>query len=194
MAEEAPKPPPQVVALWIGPRLDWVGRLCLTSHLVAGHPVALYSYDRVEGVPEGVERRDAADILPLDEAFLAAAGPRIFSDLWRIEMLLQKRGIWIDCDALALHPLPPRARIAGWLTRAIVGTGVLRLPPHSDALHAMRRFIEEPRSPDALGYMSHHLDEMPPQSAREDLLALAALRQTVLGPSGASCRSARADR
>lgn len=56
--------PQQIVSLWIGGGLGTIERLSLRSFVAHGHPLALYSYGEVTGVPAGVERRDAADVLP----------------------------------------------------------------------------------------------------------------------------------
>lgn len=41
-----------------GPPLGFIiERLCMQSFVDAGHPLVMFSYDSVEGLPEGVERR-----------------------------------------------------------------------------------------------------------------------------------------
>jgi hypothetical protein len=50
--------------LWVGERLGYMERACLTSALAVGHRVTLYAYNRVLGLPDGVELFDARDILP----------------------------------------------------------------------------------------------------------------------------------
>ena len=53
--------------LWIGPELGRVERACLRSFLRNGHPVTLYCYDEVAGVPEGVVLADAHEVLPAEQ-------------------------------------------------------------------------------------------------------------------------------
>jgi len=49
-------------------------RLCLKSFVDVGYEVELYCYDDVEGVPAGVQRCDAAAILPRDQIFQRKSG------------------------------------------------------------------------------------------------------------------------
>ncbi|MEO0999373.1 MAG: hypothetical protein AAFW69_02025 [Pseudomonadota bacterium] len=177
-------PPPRVVSLWIGPRLGPLGRLCLRSHVLAGHPVELYSYTPVADLPEGVVARDAADVMPLDAELLERGGPRLIADIWRLEMLAAGRGIWIDCDALALHPLGRERRLFGLVTETMVATGILRLPRSSRALAMLRAFIADPWDPMAKRFARKRLRALGITDGREALLAVVARRPTFVGPEG----------
>lgn len=53
--------------LWIGPPLGPVERACMRSVLRQGHPLSLYRYAAPDGVPDGVELRDAAELIPESE-------------------------------------------------------------------------------------------------------------------------------
>ena len=54
----------QVAALWIGGKLSFLEELCLKSFVDAGHHTILFTYEGTENVPDGVEVRDGAEILP----------------------------------------------------------------------------------------------------------------------------------
>ena len=53
-----------IAMLWMRGRLSFLEQLCIRSFQDAGHSVVLYSYDDLEGVPDGVECRSAASVLP----------------------------------------------------------------------------------------------------------------------------------
>ena len=95
--------------LWIGPRLSALERLSIASFLAHGHPVRLFTYGDVEGVPEGVEHHDAREVLPAGQVFTYAAGFgkgsfAAFADMFRYKLLLDHGGIWCDTDIVCLHP------------------------------------------------------------------------------------------
>ena len=107
----------------------------------------LYCYDPVEGVPEGVEVRDAAEILPREAIFLneerGSYAP--FSDVFRYTMLRDTDLYWVDADVYAVKPFEFDgdyflARIA-----PRVGIGVLSLPRSSPSLTALLQAAEDPR-------------------------------------------------
>jgi len=79
--------PQQIVSLWIGGELGAIERLSLRSFVAHGHPVALYSYGEVTGVPAGVELRDAAALLPHAMAMTlryANGSFALFSNMFRM--------------------------------------------------------------------------------------------------------------
>src|SRR5262249_6951691 len=86
--------------LWIGPRLSALERLSLTSFLHHGHDVHLYTYESVEGVPDGVRSFDAREILSEDRIFRHGRGAGrdvvgslgAFSDLFRFKLLRERGG------------------------------------------------------------------------------------------------------
>ena len=95
--------------LWIGPRLSALERLSLRSFLAHGHPVRLFTYGDVEGIPEGVDHHDGREILPAGSVFTYAEGfgkgsYAAFSNLFRYKLLLDHGGIWSDTDVVCLKP------------------------------------------------------------------------------------------
>ena len=126
----------QCVGLWVGPSLGLVERACLRSVLNQGHKLSLYCYSRPEGVPKGVELRDAAEILPRSSIIRHHSGSvSLFSNHFRYE--LQRRGVgtWLDCDAYLVRPLDGTSDyLIGEYEAGKVSTGVLRLPPESPLL------------------------------------------------------------
>ncbi|ACB76045.1 glycosyltransferase [Opitutus terrae] len=102
---------PIVQFLWMGCRLSTLEQLCLRSFLAHGRQVHLYTYQTVEGVPEGVQQRDGREILPESAVFAYKEGfgkgsHAGFSDLFRYHLLRKKGGWWFDMDFVALRPIP----------------------------------------------------------------------------------------
>ncbi|MEL7215187.1 MAG: hypothetical protein AAGJ96_04525 [Pseudomonadota bacterium] len=141
-------PLPTIASFWHGPPLSWMEQICMMSWRDAGHRFVLYRLVPLEGVPDGIEQRDARELLapsgfpmPAEDKTAAA----IYSDMLRLEILAQTGATWVDLDAYCLKPL---TLDAPYLFAPGVGsnilTGVLRLPPESPALHAMREWLAEP--------------------------------------------------
>lgn len=102
---------PSICSFWHGP-LSYLARLCLASFAEKGHSVTLFSYEEHPDLPQGVRVADASDILPREKMFFykGTRTPAVFSDLFRLELMAQNRGIWVDCDVYCVKPfasLPP---------------------------------------------------------------------------------------
>lgn len=97
-----------VQSLWIGDRLTVMERLAIHSFLANGHPFHLYTYEPVEGVPEGVSLFDARKVVSEDRVFKYSenqgGGYQGFADIFRYELLYQRGGWWVDMDVVCLRP------------------------------------------------------------------------------------------
>lgn len=95
-----------VQSLWIGSRLSTLERLCIQSFLDNGHEFHLYSYDHVEGMPEGTIRKDAAKIMPYKRIVFAdfPESHAAFADFFRYSLLKACGGWWVDMDMICLRP------------------------------------------------------------------------------------------
>ncbi len=125
---------PVIATFWHGP-MSWLERLSLASFVRQGHPVHLYSYDPQPALA-GVTPRDAADVVPRERlVFYKGRGtPGVFSDLFRMSILRQQRGIWADADVICVRPIPqPRDYLFAFERRNSVNGAVLWLP-HDCAL------------------------------------------------------------
>ncbi|SMX24112.1 hypothetical protein [Boseongicola aestuarii] len=132
--------------LWIGPRLSVIEQLCLTSFVRLGMEPVLYSYDPVEGVPTGVEVRDATQVLPRERVFLnderQSYAP--FSDVFRYRLLRDTDFYWVDADIYLCRPFPRDCGyLFGW-AQGMISNCVLALPPHSPTLVALCDAFERP--------------------------------------------------
>lgn len=137
----------QIAMLWMRGSLSFLEQLCIQSFLDAGHHVVLYSYDPVGLVPEGVERRDASEVLP-EAGFLVherTGSPALHSDLFRYRLLERgDRVIWADTDAYCRQPFRPRdGHLHGWESDVHVNGGVLGLPSGSPTLAALLDFTRD---------------------------------------------------
>ena len=105
---------PDVVTFWHGP-LDALRLTCLRSQVGAGHKVTVYSFDPLTGLPDGVGNAEAEAILP--HAFSERLRPPQpdgswrdwtilqFSDFFRMRLMAERAGLWLDADVLLLKPI-----------------------------------------------------------------------------------------
>lgn len=136
-------PPPIITSFWHGP-LSWLERLSIASFIRHGHPFHLYTYDDVEGLPEGAERRNANDVLPQDEMFFYKGKhtPAVFADLFRLKLMQIRAGIWADCDVYCVKSFAGMAEyVFGYEVPAgpdgkggSVNNAVFQCPPESELL------------------------------------------------------------
>lgn len=101
---------PEVQMLWVRGALSKLERLSIASHLQNGHPVRLFSYEPIPALPEGTTWEDARAILPESAIFTNPSsdgygGLSMFSNFFRYHLLLQRGGIWSDCDSVCIKPL-----------------------------------------------------------------------------------------
>ncbi|WP_342071040.1 hypothetical protein [Yoonia algicola] len=138
-----------VASLWVGPELTWMEQMCLLSFVDKGHRTILYVYDDVKSVPDGVEVRDANEIMPSDQIIYHAAtgSPAFHSDIFRLRMLDQTDYLWIDTDAYCWQPFvrPAHGHFYGWGTDETrkIYSGVLGLPKDSPTLQAMLELTKD---------------------------------------------------
>lgn len=144
------------MTLWIGPRLGPVERACLKSVVNQGHRLALYCYDEPAGVPDGVELRDASEILPRDRIIRHKTGSfALFSNWFRYELQRREAGTWLDCDVYLRAPIDGASPyLFGEEAPGRINTGVLRLPPDSPLLPPLLALFEERSVPPWLPFRS----------------------------------------
>ncbi len=155
------------VTLWIGDSLGPVERACLRSVMRQRHTLALYCYREPRGVPNGVEVRDASEVLPEAAILRHERGSvALFSDWFRYELQRRALGTWVDTDNYLLARLdmerpylfgkqivePPRP----WRRRQreSIAAGVLRLPADSPMLPPLLEQFERPGIPDWVTWYS----------------------------------------
>lgn len=117
-------------SLWVGPRLQYLERLCLASAKATGHRFTLWSYDpnALEDVPEGTELRDAAEIMPQKRLlrYRDSGSVALGANLWRIELLAKGLGAWVDMDFIFLRTIDFASdylfglEYEGWINNAVI--------------------------------------------------------------------------
>ena len=177
---------PDIVTFWQGP-LDALRQICLRSQLAAGHKVTVYSFDTISGLPDGVANADAEAILP--HAFSEKLRPPQpdgswrdwttlqFSDFFRMRLMAQGAGLWLDADVLLLKAIEidPTKPFFAWEQPRQLGNSVLYLPPDDDIVVAFEKLMaQEELAPDWLA-LRHRL-----------ILALRRLIGHGEGPDGAA--------
>ncbi len=147
---------PKVAGLWIGGALSWLEQLCLKSFVEMGHPTALYTYEEVTGVPDGVEILSGQDILPDPDVYKheRSGSVALFSDIFRFHMIAKAPGtIWIDTDIYCWKPMVLDGdHYFGWESNRQMNGAVLGLPGDSEMLRLMLDFTSDPYNiPDFYG-------------------------------------------
>ncbi len=135
----------QIVSFWSGP-VSYLERTCAASMRAQGHPVTIYSYTPalIEAAKLDADVRDARTILALNDeiARIAAAKPAIVADLFRLALMQQGAGVWLDLDIVQIAPLPrpsgPLFAVEG--TKGKINNAALYLPKDSPLLAEMMRF------------------------------------------------------
>src|SRR5882757_7227544 len=145
---------PDVVTFWHGP-LDRLRQVCLRSQVAAGHNVTIYSFDALAGLPDGVANAEAEAVLP--HAFSEKLRPPQpdgswrdwttlqFSDFFRMRLMAQHAGLWLDADVLLLKPveLDLAKPYFAWERPRQLGNSVLYLPPDDAIVTAFDELMEQ---------------------------------------------------
>lgn len=179
------------VTLWIGDSLGVVERACLRSVLRQGHGIALYCYHVPQGVPRGIELRDAAQILPEKLIFHHGNGSvAVFADWFRYELQRRGLGTWIDTDNYLINRLElHEPYLFAEYEPGRIANGVLRLPSDSPMLAALLDIFERPTTPSWLPWFSYL-----PARTRELLSGKADLARLPWGTTGPFAMTAHAKR
>jgi len=94
-----------IQTLWTHGSLSVMERLSLCSFLKNGHEVHLYTYDDVQGIPDGVKVIDGECIIPRSEYnYKNFINNGTFADYFRCKLLLEKGNWWVDTDLICLKP------------------------------------------------------------------------------------------
>ena len=145
---------PDVVTFWHGP-LDALRQTCLRSQVAVGHKVTVYSFDTIPGLPKGVGNAEAEAILP--HAFSEKLRPAQpdgswrdwtvlqFSDFFRMRLMAQSAGLWLDADVLLLKPveIDPAKPFFAWERPRQLGNSVLYLPRGDPIVTAFENLMKQ---------------------------------------------------
>jgi len=132
-------------SLWIGPRMTWLEQLCLASWIAHGHRAVVWAYQPIEGLPRGVEVRNAREFLPEEAIVLHrfSGSVAMFSNRFRYHLLQRYPVTWMDTDMLLLRPLAIDAPyLFGRETADSICSAVLRLPSGSRPLRDLVAYTD----------------------------------------------------
>jgi hypothetical protein len=193
---------PDVVTFWHGP-LDALRLTCLRSQVAAGHKVTVYSFEPLGPLPDGVGNAEAEAILP--HAFSEKLRPAQpdgswrdwtilqFSDFFRMRLMAQSAGLWLDADVLLLKPveIDPAKPFFAWEQRRQLGNSVLYLPADHAIVVAFKDLMEqEELTPDWLALrhrLTFFLRQLQGGSKR-----LSDIRVAIYGPAALTALARRA--
>ena len=193
---------PEIVTFWHGP-LDTLRRTCLRSQVAAGHKVTVYSFDPLASLPDGVGNAEAEAILP--HAFSEKLRPPQpdggwrdwttlqFSDFFRMRLMAQGAGLWLDADVLLLKPaeIDPAKPFFAWERRRQLGNSVLYLPADHPIVTAFEDLMEQDElEPDWLALRHRLILTLRELRGKSDRVA--DLRVAIFGPAALTALARRA--
>jgi hypothetical protein len=107
-------------------------RLCVRSMREAGHDITVYSTDPEALLREGLgatQIHPAGDVIADDHSahrYRQARAFHHFADVFRLELVRQDKGVWVDLDCLMLKAITPKDDYlfgrfnAEWLNNAVL--------------------------------------------------------------------------
>lgn len=141
---------PSLAALWIGSALGPIEQLCALSCLAQGHALTIYTTETTQGIPDGVDIRDAREIFdsPTIVRHAKTGSAALHSDIFRYLLLQKTAHIWVDLDIFCVQPLQFASDyIFAYENTCDINGAVLRLPSNSPSLAELLRY-----TPDYRGY------------------------------------------
>jgi hypothetical protein len=192
---------PDVVTFWHGP-LDRLRQTCLRSQVAAGHKVTVYSFDTIPGLPNGVANAEAEAIL--SHVFAERLRPSQpdgswrdwttlqFSDFFRMRLMAERAGLWLDADVLLLKPIDidPTKPFFAWERPRQIGNSVLYLPPDDPIVTAFAELMDqEELTPDWLS-LRHRLT-FALRRLRGSSNRLSDIRVAIFGPAALTALASR---
>jgi hypothetical protein len=193
---------PDVVTFWHGP-LDALRQLCLRSQVAAGHKVTVYSFEPLGQLPDGVGNAEAEAILP--HSFSEKLRPAEpdgswrdwtilqFSDFFRMRLMAQRAGLWLDADVLLLKPveIDPARPYFAWERPRQLGNSVLYLPADDAIVAAFASLMQQDElTPDWLA-LRHRLT-FALRRLRGGSNRLSDIRIAIYGPAALTALARRA--
>jgi hypothetical protein len=193
---------PDVVTFWHGP-LDALRLTCLRSQVAAGHKVTVYSFEPLGRLPDGVGNAEAEAILP--HSFSEKLRPAEpdgswrdwtilqFSDFFRMRLMAQRAGLWLDADVLLLKPveIDPAKPYFAWERPRQLGNSVLYLPADDTIVAAFQHLMaQDELTPDWLA-LRHRLTFML-RKLRGGSNRLSDIRIAIFGPAALTALARRA--
>jgi hypothetical protein len=193
---------PEIVTFWHGP-LDPLRLTCLRSQVATGHKVTVYSFEPLAGLPAGVGNAEAEAVLP--HAFSEKLRPPQpdgswrdwtvlqFSDFFRMRLMAENAGLWLDADVLLLKPvdIDETKPYFAWERPRQLGNSVLYLPPDDPIVTAFEALMKQDElTPDWLS-LRHRLT-FAMRKLRGGSNRLSDIRVAIFGPAALTALAHRA--
>jgi hypothetical protein len=131
---------------WFGEALGDLELICLLSILRQGHRVRLFSYEKLQNVPAGIENPDAREVLSREELifYRANGSPALGANRFRCRLMKKGLGLWLDTDMLLLKPIHrDDDYIFGWQGPNLINNAVLYLPPDAKITDELLKFTSQ---------------------------------------------------
>jgi hypothetical protein len=193
---------PEIVTFWRGP-LDALRLACLRSQVAAGHKVTVYSFEPLAQLPAGVGNAEAEAILP--HSFAEKLRPTgrdgvwrdwttlQFSDFFRMRLMEQSAGLWLDADVLLLKPveIDPAQPYFAWERPRQLGNSVLYLPSGDAIVTAFASLMQQDElTPDWLALRHRLIFAL--RKLRGGSKRLSDIRVAIYGPATLTALARRA--
>ncbi len=159
------RPSNKVSTLWMDGPLRRIDEICLKSMVASGLDLTLYTFGDVPNAPRGVVLADAAEILSsklIDRLQLVKRPERNprqpianFSDFFRVMLMKQKKGLWLDSDVFVFKPFTYDADEVFFAKedRVRIGSPVYYLPPDHPVIGEYDQLMaQETLLPNWLGF------------------------------------------
>jgi hypothetical protein len=194
---------PDVVTFWHGP-LDGLRQTCLRSQVAAGHRVTVYSFGPLAGLPDGVGNAEAEAIL--SHSFSERLRPPQpdgswrdwtvlqFSDFFRMRLMAEGAGLWLDADVLLLRPveIDLAKPYFAWERPRQLGNSVLYLPPDDPIVLAFENLMQQGElTPDWLALRHRLTFALRRLSGRSNRLS--DIRVAIYGPAALTALARRSN-
>lgn len=159
------RPSNKVATLWMNGPLRRIDAICLRSMVANGLDLTLYTFGDIPNAPNGAKLADAAEILDrklIDRLQLVKRAERNhrqpvqhFSDFFRVMLMQQEKGLWLDSDVFVFKPFSYDADEVFFAKedRVRIGSPVYYLPPGHPVIGEYERLMaQDSLLPDWLGF------------------------------------------
>jgi hypothetical protein len=116
--------------------------------LAQGHTLTIYTTEDTQGIPPGIEVREAREIFdhPSIVRHQKTGSPTLHADMFRYQLLQKTPHIWADLDIFCIRPLRFTSDyVFAYENAKEINNAVLRLPRNSPSLTELLRYTPEHR-------------------------------------------------
>lgn len=155
----------RIASFWHSGPLRNLDAVCVASWVKLGFEVDIYRFGAISGLPDGVVELDANEVLSAD--WMDRINPILhperrarqqmmnYSDLFRVALMQQGRGLWLDTDVFLFRPfsVDPARPFFAWEDWHRIGSPVFYIPQGHEMLADYARVYDSPNlMPHWLGF------------------------------------------